>query len=698
MSLTPRGRSLGLLLLAVLAIHGVTSHAVEETIATGALEEIIVTARKVPEPVFDIPMSVQVLSGDLLDALRRPSLYDLQFEIPGLVINNLGYNGAGFSLRGVGNQGDGRAVAVHWNGVYLSTSHLALARLFDLERVEVLKGPQGTLYGRNATGGSVNLVTRAPGAEFVAGLEAAYGSFSTFRGEGYVNLPLGNGALRLAFTASEGDGYIRNAVDERRFAENDYYGVRASLRLNPGTRWQVDLVAQRSEDDGATGELWTPQPAYLPDPGDIRLTRVTLADPYMTTEADLVSMTVRYDFGQAEFRSISGFARSKVIDRDDCAGEPRLAGCVRTADPARVEQWSQEFQLISGDGSRLDWLLGLNAFTADSFTHAYTLAPALSPVPRTDADWTADESTWAAFGQVSLPLGERWRLTGGVRYGHERHDVSSVGSGFQDPHTLVEAGNEWDGNSWRGDLQYTSANGIMLYASVATGLNSGGFSNQTIRTGMLDQYDQEELMAWEVGGKFRGEDGRLALDVAAFYYDFDNLQVNTVRIVGELIVAEVDNAARAELYGIDANLDWNLARGGALSAGVVWLPRREFVEYQSDVTGETLSGRLLVRAPEWTVAAAYSQDIPLGDHGVVTARLEYLYRSAFYFTPENDPDYAQGAFGLLNLLLRFEPTSGRWYAFASARNLTDEDYFNQVFLQSSPGYPDTYEIGLGVRF
>ncbi len=133
------------------------------------LDQVIVTARKVEESVQYVPMSVQVLSAEFLDEADLTSLYELQFNVPGLVVNNLGQNGAGFSLRGVADQGGGSlSVATHLDGVYLGNSSLAIARIFDLQRIEVLKGPQGTLYGRNATGGSINFITRSPVDEFSA--------------------------------------------------------------------------------------------------------------------------------------------------------------------------------------------------------------------------------------------------------------------------------------------------------------------------------------------------------------------------------------------------------------------------------------------------------------------------------------------------------------------------------------------------
>ena len=210
----------------------------------------------------------------------------------------------------------------------------------------------------------------------------------------------------------------------------------------------------------------------------------------------------------------------------------------------------------------------------------------------------------------------------------------------------------------------------------------------------LDGFGPEHLIAYEAGGKSQWLNGRLALNTAAFYYDFDDLQVSTVTFREGVHVA---NAARAELYGIDAEAILEISDRLTVSGGGIWMPKREFLQF-IDGSGEDLSGNQVVRAPEWAASAAIAYRQPLGDLGRLSARIEYAYRSSYFFTPNNDPANEQESFGLLNLLLEFESADNRWYAFASGRNLTNEDYFHQIFFQSSPGYPDAYEVGVGCRF
>jgi len=664
-----------------------------------AFEEIVVTARKVAESVQDIPMSIQVLSAGFLDTANLSSFYELQFNIPGLVVNNLGLNGAGFALRGITDQGGtNSSIATHLDGVYLGRSSLALTRLFDLERVEVLKGPQGTLYGRNSTGGSINFITRAPQDELSSEVEAAYGSYDTVRLQGHLNVPFDQGAFRLAFIGSEGDGYIRNSIDDRTFGESDFWGVRAALRWNASDKLLIDLMAQHVTDDGGTGELWGPPPQFLVDPDDIRLTTVYLADPYLEMNSDTISLNVEYELGFAMLHSITGFASNEVRDLDDCSGAPFLAGCIRSVDPSRFDQWSQEIQLASQDNSSLTWLAGAYFFHGDQYFRFYNIIPVLSPVPRNDYAATAIETAYAAFGQTAWQFAEHWSLTGGLRLGHESSSASDQGVGSRDNPTLTSAENDWNNLSWRLDLEYIANANLVAYGSVSTGYKSGGVTTRQLPDGKFDSFEPEDLTAVEVGMKSQWPNQEITLNAAAFYYDFRDLQISSTFIFDGQLITDVENSAKAEIYGLDVSGDFQPTDQLTLSGGFVWMPKREFVEFVSEWTGDSLSGNTMSRAPEWSATVALNYEYALGDPGLLSMRLEYNYRSSYFFTKENDPLLEQESFGLLNLFLTFEDNSGKWRIFAIGRNLTNADYYNQIFLQSSPGYPATYEVGFAVSF
>ena len=664
-----------------------------------AIPEVVVTARWIEESVQDIPMSVQVLSGAYLDEARITRLHELQFSTPGLVVNTIGMFGAGFSLRGIGNQNvDGMSVASHLNGVYLGDANLAIARMFDLERIEVLKGPQGTLYGRNASGGSINFITRAPVEVQDAQLELSYGSFETVRAQGYLNLPIGKAAARVAFIAADGDGYIRNSVDDRRFAEDDYWGVRGSLRVTPTDDLRIDITAQGIRDDGGAGDLWLPNPEFLPDPNDIHLTTVTHENPYLHSKVENVDVNLEYELGYATLRSISGYARSEVRNVDDCAARPEMAGCVRAALPNETEQWSQELQLVIPGSRGISGIVGGYYAASDGELGFIFLRPHLAPALRNNSHATFSDPAAAFFSQATARLSDRWSATAGVRLSREEHRMSSIGTGAEDSPTLLVGEIDSDDLSWRLDVSYAITDDAVAYASVSTGYKSGGFDIGRNSEGDLDEFAPEELIALEAGGKTQWIDGRLTLNAAAFYYDFTDLQVSTAVFQDGTYLFGIDNAAKAELYGIDAETSFRASERWYFRGGVVWLGKHEFVEYVNDFFGDVLTGNELVRSPEWSLAAAIDYQQPLLDLGDLTARIEYSYQSDFFYTADNIAAFWQDSFGLLNAFVRFEAASGRWYVFASGRNLTDEDYYTQVFIQASPGYPDTYEVGVGYRF
>ena len=663
-----------------------------------ALDEVVVTARKVEERALDVPMGIQVLDSGTLGYEGSGSWFGLQFAVPGLVVNNVGLFGVGLSLRGVANQsGAGSAIATHLNGVYLGNASLAVTRLFDMDRVEVLKGPQGTLYGRNATGGSINMHTRAPGELLEVAVEGAYGSYSTSRMQAHVDVPVGEAALGVAVIASQGDGYIRNSVDGRRFAEEDFWGARVSGRAAFGETGRIEVMAQHIQDDGASGDLWTPNPAFLADPQDIRLATVTRDDVFLDIENSVATVGVSYDFGRARLVSVTGYAQNGLGNRDDCAGGfPFLQDCVRGDPDGSYDQWSEELQLqFTGTGT-IDGLVGAHYFESREASHYFQLLPAVNPNPMYDGRQTAASSATALFGQARLRIGTRWTVSGGLRLGQDEQLVTTVGTGVRDSPTLL-AGRKSAGNdSWRLDASWAVNDRSRLYASVSTGYTAGGI-DRLPQGGQLDEFRPEHLLAWEAGLKGRSPNDEASVDLSTFYYDYRDMQVNVTELVGGVPLPSVGNAAKARLYGLDGAGSVRLNERLALSIGVVWLAGREYDDYADASTGEDFSGKRLVRAPELSGSIAFEFEQPTAVRGTLTARLGVDYRSAYYFTPDNDPQFAQDGFALVNARVQFEVLDGRWRVYGVARNLLDEDYFNQVFFQSSPGLPATFEIGAGIR-
>lgn len=668
--------------------------AVEEPL----LDEIVVTARKYEENLLRVPMSVQVLSGEFLDESDITSLYDLQFAVPGLVVASTGMFGPVLTLRGITNESaTGQSVATHMNGVFLGRADQSLARMFDVERVEVLKGPQGTLYGRNSSAGAVNILSRIPEHEFGASFEAATGNYATTRIEGQVNVPVGAYALRVAGTASDSDGIIRNTADDRRFAEDDYRGLRMffSGALTPAV--DLRLMAQRVIDDGAAYDLWLPAKSHMPDPNDPHLTTVTDPNPFLHLQNDLVSADITWSFDGAWLQSVTGYARNVTTARDDCEGSPELPNCVRGLDPWTFEQWSQEFRLASAQGSGIEWIVGANFFNGREFRNYYFELGQPEPVLLSDYTADADENAWGAFGQATWRLGSGFSLTTGLRYSVERYAIEDADDAVNDS-PPASADDQWDDTSWRLGLQYEPDEWTLWYTSLATGFKSGGISTERLSNGDYLGYLPETVLTWELGVKRRSAVASRSVAANVFYNEFEDLQVQTLGIVDGELLFFIDNVPAARVYGMEGVAEAAVGKHWTVAVTVSWIPERHFIEDYVSLDGSSIEGNVLSRAPEWSAGANVEYRSPPVAGGNLYARLDYSYRSAVFYTKENRPQASQGAFSLFNTYVRFERPESRWYLFASARNLFDEHYFNQVLLQSSAGWPSTWEVGFGLRY
>jgi iron complex outermembrane receptor protein len=244
-------------------------------------------------------------------------------------------------------------------------------------------------------------------------------------------------------------------------------------------------------------------------------------------------------------------------------------------------------------------------------------------------------------------------------------------------------------------VDVTLSDRTLIYANVSTGFKSGGVTTQLLPNGEFDGYDPEELVAYEAGVNTTLPGQRSTVRASAFYYDFENMQVQTIALLENRVVSVVDNAAAARIEGLDVSATMQMSNRWTFSGGVVWLPRREFVEFVSASSAASLHGNTISRAPEWSVSASVRYRVTIAGIGDLSANLDYNYRSEFFFTKENTAISSQEAFGLLNLMVRLDSQSAGWHVFASAQNVLDTDYFDQVLFQSAPGAPARYEVGFG---
>ena len=590
--------------------------------ADAKLDTVMVTARKREERGQDVPQSLNVFSGAALEAAGVTTFDQLQYRTPGVAT----VNGPGnqIAIRGVSNnasaRGGGPSTAVHFDGVYLPRPEMAFTELFDLARVEVLKGPEGTLYGRNATAGVVNYVSRDPDRTtgfdgFVGG-----GSYGLVRGQAGVNVGSGEVAgFRISAAAAKDDGYTKNLnsagghIDAR-----DVKAARAKGVFQFSPNVEAKVTFQLVDDKGTVGFGISGNPAtanYVnslhpplrENPGHINVD----TPPDVGRRGALMSAQVSADLGGGiQLKSITGYVRFTSHVLTDGDGSGGFIENNQNADKSNF--WSQEIQLSGGSPTGVSWITGVYAShertSGDSLTYDSNNYPTdLSTFVYSSQDYGATDRSLAAFGEVTYAMSNQWSITAGGRYTRERISGSSTGEqiDFATFNEIPYAGSE-SVTSGRFTpkllLQYKPGRDQLVYASVTEGFKTGGINFfPPIKT-----YRPEKITAYEVGGKTLMADGKIELDGAVFYYDYTDLQLRTV--VGK--TAPISNVSKASIQGVEAAVVARPVRDLSLDLNAAYVDS-ELKEYISPATGTDLSGMRLPLSPRLSSTGGAQYRFPL---------------------------------------------------------------------------------------
>jgi len=689
----------------------------------GALiEELIVTAQKRAEQAQDVPIALTALSGDQLQAQGVVGFQDLSSRAPSLRFG-AGVTGGEnvITLRGVGSQnttsGGDSPVAYNLDGVYLARTTAVDPEFFDVERVEVLRGPQGTLYGRNSVGGSVNVITRQPTRELGGHLDALVGDYDARTFRGWVNAPLydnGNAfaAVRLTAVSAQHDGYQENLFGGPGATDSadgqDFWMVRGQLFVQFSDRADFRLIASASDngDPVATKTRWALAPGryagaqpYLDDPRKVRKNTPETFDQ----SSRYASGTLNLDLGRATLTSVTGYLSGKWAQSNDPDGS-ELALALNPYWTLDQFQWSQELRLASDPSDApLSWILGAFFFrekVGQTFQFIDTGLNSASPFTDTftftNGGIYKTESR-AVFGQADLDLermgsGLPLTLTAGLRYTHDRkkgfdflnYTLPLIGFSTEPTKTFNESWSEVTGKvgvAWR------VSDGVMAYANYATGYLSGG--------GLVGNfpgiYEPETVRAWEAGFKTTLLDGRLLFNGAAYRMKIRDMQVFVQDITG----SRIDNAGRAQVNGLEVEAVATPIAGLRLnaSATVTDAEYDEYMTIDNRYAGPApgcdpvtricdFSGRRLVQTPEHTLnlGAQYTFETALGG---LTPRIDLFRSGDIYFLSANSPLERQSAYTLVDLSLAWRDPKGRWSLQAFVRNAGDEDVISNDGLQSN---------------
>ncbi|MET0659854.1 MAG: TonB-dependent receptor, partial [Steroidobacteraceae bacterium] len=681
----------------------------------------------------DVPISLSAFSGDELVALGTTDVQQLQAVTPGLIFTNTSSVGSPY-LRGVGtrfaNVGLEPSVATYVDDRYVARSSAGFMTDFvDVERVEVLKGPQGTLYGRNAAGGAIRLVTKDVSDKLEGKVTGTAGNYDYYGLSGTVNVPFSD-TFGGRFTAvkRKRDGFAENIspVGRSDLDDRDFQAYRAKFRWNATDTVTARLSFDYWESDDTRGSdlVDVSPPAFSTGiaRGGITGTHWNDVATIMNTRnpIDEFSSQLRIDasFEPFDFASITTYG-----DMDNEFGADADGTTARVLDSIAYEDeeaFSQEFQLLSNGTGAWEWLVGAFFYTSDGNIESTIDGGGPSYVSASNQNVVTD--AWAVFGQTVWHFADRWSLTLGGRWSSEKKKVKNEASKrlavtiipvpFRDKE-------DWSDFTPKATIDYKLDSGL-VYLSYAQGFKSGGFNTPAVGSQPLDP---EVLDMFELGYKGDLLNNRMRLNVALFYYDYKDLQITRAAAGTLPALTTTENAANSTIKGVDMDLSWLVTDRLTLSTGMNILDS-EYKNYD-DATAKSFAavatgnpnatgvvnipfnadGRQLLRAPDWSAFVSARYELPIGS-ARMPATISYSYKDDYEYDFVADPFMGllkQKGYGLLTARVGYVTADEKWEFSAWGDNLTDEKYYDDVVgitpgLRASYGTPRTYGVDISYNF
>lgn len=699
--------------------------------ADGQLNEIIVTAQRRNENIQDVPIAIVAVTADTLVASGATNIQDIKMVAPGVEVQS--NNGSALPIiRGVGSKAVGAGienpVAIYVDGVYYAAATASLFSFNNIERLEVLKGPQGTLFGRNATGGLIQIITRDPRQSFEAQANLGYGNYETVQGDLYLTGGLtDNLAADFAATATfMGNGYGSNLTSGRDVYRTYHdIALRSKFLLQPGDDTEARLTLDYSDSrhsmhaarmiEGVTAPA-PYGPAYGGSAWDIS----SDVAPMISAAQGGAALRIDHDFGAVKLASITAYrdVDYRILFDIDYTPTRGRVGDVKQSD----WQFSQEIQLLSDNDGPINWVLGGYYFRAKSIydrVRVSFLGPAAIPAGPlgsfVQADTFSHQGTdsISAFGQATHALSPRLNLTAGLRYTSEKRDLAgrsflTTANGVQVVTTpQTELSNRFNKLTWRLALDYELADDVLAYASFNRGFKSGGFNPSALT---LPPFVPEVLDAYEVGLKSMLFDRRVRLNLSGFYYDYSKLQVS--RSVSG--ATGIYNGGAAEIYGFEAEINAQLTSDLTLTGGyqythgkytsfpgaVVSVPR---VGGGETITSADVTGNWTVLTPKSALNLAINYSVPL-ERDKIDFNAGVYYNSGYFHEPDNR--LKEPAYALVNASIAYKFGDG--YSIALwGKNLTNNAVANAAgiisfgttgLFRASYAPPRTYGVTLGAKF
>jgi iron complex outermembrane receptor protein len=697
------------------------------------LDTVTVTARRRVESIQDVPVAVSAFSEEQLADLQASDVTGLQGAVPNMnMVQGRGSaNSVNVFIRGIGQpdalQTFDPGVGMYVDDVYYSRINGALFSLFDIQQVEVLRGPQGTLYGKNSTGGAIKLTTKNPFDNEGGSVELTAGDYGRAEERFYVSGKFSDTlAASIAGASIRNDGYVRDAVTGRHFNNDDTQALRAKLAFAPSDNFRATLSLDHTEQDVALtlGRPMAPlrqtdlalgvvelQPG---ETGDWNYRARTSFDPPghgQTLEHSGGSLSMEWDINsQWLFKSISSYRRLKThsfIDID--ASEFELGDVLVALDQ---KQASQEFQLQYDNGSNLHAIFGAYYMRENVPSHQEAYADDLFALVGTPISFlrTIDDdlttTSVAAFAHASWEFVPTWTLAAGVRWTRDNKEYDRSTSTFWgapfgalDETVAFSAERDWTAVTPSISLQKAFSDNVTGYVSANRGFKSGGFNGRanTVYDTQHAEFDPEYVWTYEVGLKASSADKRLRGSVAAFKSDYSDFQARVSQDVGTFPVL---NAAELDIQGIEFEGSALLGEATLLSAQVGWLDAdyKRFDDFRLDPAypgyDPTVNHDHVPFSPKVTARLALQQGFDLGENGSLAVGADVSYRDKTWLSVDNRDVLSQDAYTLVGLYGVWDSPQYSWQVRAGVRNLTDENYKTEGQEFASVGNIQTAYYGL----
>jgi iron complex outermembrane receptor protein len=667
----------------------------------GGLEEIIVTAQRRSERLQDVPVTVTVFGAEQVRAARIQAVQDVVSRTTGLDFDAYPASEPRLAIRGVGSSDRGAAgdpsSAVFIDEIYYGRPAAIAFDAFDLQRIEVLKGPQGTLFGRNVVGGAINIVTATPALDaFDAGAEASFGNYNRRDFAAMVNAPFADGtaAVRLSGALHRHDGYVdRETTAGAKLGElddQDSYSVRAQFAMEPTDALRLHFTVDTTTDR-ANGPGNRPIALDIANGGSlipVFTSRINRTRDFNRAEIDGLQdrdtwgarAKLEWDLSFATLSYLGSYRDLEYQSYYDFDGTNSGAVHIHGGNTENSKLISHEVQLRSLPSSPTNWVAGVYNYRADTVRDNLTDLFGGGVGGTFQEDIIADSQTdsIAAYGDITVPISDRLNVLGGARYTRDEKDYRVQGLGdpviFLSENYDVPVSDSWDAVTWRIGTDYHITPELMVYATVSRGFKAGGFQdNAATAASAATPFDPEYAINYEIGERGEFFDGRVTWNNTLYVMKYTDMQVGSCTGPGS---CSTTNAGSATVQGYETELNWLVGGGFALHAAYAYSDATfdEFIEVIDDspLTFADRSGNRITRNPEHKVVVSPNYTYEFGNAASLEFAVDYSYTSKIFDDNSNQPPETRDPSTIYDARALFRSADNHWVFSLWGKNLTDE--------------------------